>query len=134
MNRCRGTLRMRSNTRGSAMPCSCSRCTQRARARAQVMPIPLKRGPSMKLLKLEPALELVQSRVARQIDLQRRDGRETVGNRMKIGARPGILAGAGGSHPIHVAASRVLGGDDRHGAMAAGEARYLRGAHVAGGS
>src|SRR5476651_1828646 len=105
------------------MPCSRSRCTSRSRVRAEVMPIPLRRGPSVKLLKLEPALEFGQSRVARQIDLQGSDGRETLGNGVKIGARTRVLTVPRGSHPIHVAAARVLGGHNRFAAVPAAEAR-----------
>src|ERR1017187_8786181 len=107
------------------MPCSCSRCTSRSRVRADVMPMPLRRGPSVKLLKLESALEFGKSRVARQIDLQWRDGRETPGNGVKIRARTRVLTGTRGSHPVHVAAARVLGGHNRFAAMPAAEARDL---------
>src|SRR5277367_3846635 len=112
MNKCRGTLRIRSNTRASVMPCSCRRCTKRSRVRAEVMPIPLSRGPSMKLLMREPLLQFGQSRMARQIDLQRRDGREAFGHGVKIRAGSGVLACPGVAHPVDVAAARVLRLDD----------------------
>src|SRR5271168_4978813 len=125
MNRCRGTLRIRSSTRRSVIPCSCKRCTRRSRVRADVMPIPLSRGPSMKLLNLEPFLQLRYRRMARQVDLQRSDGGESLRDGMKIRARSGILAGTGVAHPVDAAAPRVLGLHDRLAAVTAAEARHL---------
>src|SRR3982075_1313681 len=125
MNRCRGTLRIRSSTRRSVIPCSCKRCTRRSRVRAQVMPIPLRRGPSMKLLKLEPLLQFGQSGMTRQIDLQRSDGRKAFGHGMKIRPGPGVLAGTGVSHPVDIAAPGIFRLDDRLAAMAAAEPRHL---------
>src|SRR5450631_165980 len=90
------------------MPWSCSRCTNRSRVRAEVMPIPLRRGPSIKLLKFQPTLQLGQRRMTRQVDLQRRDGCITLRDRMKVGAGPCVLARAGGSDPIDISATRVL--------------------------
>src|SRR5579863_5635669 len=125
MNKCRGTFRMRSSTRGSEIPCSCRRCTRRSRVRAEVMPIPLRRGPSMKLLKLEPFRKFGQRRVTRQIDLQRRNGCKSIGHGMEIGAGSRVLTGARIAHPVHVAASGIFGLDDRLAAMPAAEARDL---------
>src|SRR6266404_7976039 len=99
------------------MPCSCKRCTRRSRVRAEVMPMPLSRGPSMKLLKVEPPLQFGQSGVTCQIDLQRRDGCKALGDGMKIGAGSGVLALTGVAHPVHIAASRVLRLHDRLAAM-----------------
>src|ERR1035441_3299326 len=114
------------------MPCSRSASTSRSRVRADVMPMPLRRGPSVKLLKLEPALEFGQSRVARQIDLQGSDGREAFGDGVKIGARTRILTGARGSHPEHISAARILGGHNRFAAMPAAEARDFDAAQFTG--
>src|ERR1700730_14169970 len=125
MNRCRGTLRIRSSTRRSVIPCSCRRCTSRSRVRAEVMPIPLRRGPSMKLLKLEPLLQFGQSGMTRQIDLQGSDGRKASGHGMEIRTGSCVLAGAGVSHPIDVAAPRIFRLHDRLSAMPAAESRYL---------
>src|ERR1700730_11485844 len=124
MNRCRGTFRIRSSTRRSVMPCSCKRCTRRSRVRAEVMPIPLSRGPSMKLLKVEPLLQIGQSGMTLQIDLQGRDGREALGHGMKIRAGSGVLAGTGIAHPIDIAASRIFRLHDRLAAMTAAEPRH----------
>src|SRR5271170_6153653 len=130
MNRCRGTLRTRSRIRRSAIPCSCSRCTSRSRVRADVMPMPLRRGPSMKLLKIEPPLEAQQRVMARQIDLQRRDRREPFSDSVKVRARPRVLTGAGIAHPVYVAAPRILRLDDGLGAVPAAQAGYLDAAQL----
>src|SRR5208337_4834290 len=106
------------------MPCSCSRCTNRSRVRAEVIPMPLRRGSSMKLLKRKPTLEFGQRHVPRQIDLQRRDGGKALRDRVKVRARSRILALARGSDPIHIAAARVLGAHDRFAAMARTEPRH----------
>src|SRR5580700_7891503 len=131
MNRCRGTFRMRSSTRGSEIPCSCRRCTRRSRVRADVMPIPLRRGPSMKLLKLEPFRKFRQRRMTRQIDLQRGNGRKPFGHGMEIRAGSCVLTGPGIAHPVYVAASGILGLDDRLAAMPAAEAGHLDAAQLA---
>src|ERR1700688_1567831 len=125
MNKCRGTLRIRSSTLRSVMPCSCKRCTRGSRVRAEVMPIPLRRGPSMKLLKLEPLLQFGQSGMTGQIDLQGSDGCETLGDRMKIRTGSGILAGPGVAHPVDIAAARIFRLHDRLAAVAAAEPRHL---------
>src|SRR3984957_13545458 len=125
MNKCRGTLRIRSSTRRSIMPCSCKRCTKRSRVRAEVMPIPLRRGPSMKLLKLEPLLQFGQSGMSRQIDLQGSDGRKAFRHGMKIRAWSGVLAGAGVAHPVDIAAPRIFRLHDRLAAVAAAKPRHL---------
>src|SRR3984957_12151316 len=122
MNRCLGTLRMRSSTRRSTIPWSCRRCTRRSRVRAEVMPMPLSRGPSMKLLKLEPFLQLGQRRVTGQIHLQGSDRGKPFGHGMKIRARPCVLAIAGITHPVHIAPPRILCPHDGLAAMAAAEA------------
>src|SRR6202051_163347 len=125
MNKCRGTFRIRSSTRRSVIPCSCRRCTRRSRVRAEVMPIPLSRGPSMKLLKLEPLLQFGQSGVAGQIDLPGSDGGKTFGAGLKIRAGPRVLTGTGVAPPVDIAASRVFRLHDRLAAMAAAEPRHL---------
>src|ERR1700722_10172824 len=125
MNRWRGTFRIRSSTRLSAIPCSWSRCTSRSRVRAEVMPIPLSRGPSMKLLKFQPLLHCGYCRMARQIDLQGSDGRIPVRHGMKVRARSRILAGTGVTHPIDIAAARIFRLHDRLAAMAAAQASHL---------
>src|SRR5271165_3972265 len=130
MNRCRGTLRMRSRIRRSAIPCSCSRCTSRSRVRAEVMPMPLKRGPSMKLVKIEPPLEIRKRRMAGQIDLQRSDGRITLRDSVEVRAGARVLSGACIAHPVYVAAARILHFDDGLGAMPAAEARHLDAAQL----
>src|SRR5271167_125459 len=124
MNRCRGTLRMRSRIRRSAIPCSCRRSTSRSRVRADVMPMPLRRGPSMKLVKIKPPLEVGQGCMASQIDLQRSYGREPFSNGVKIRAGPGVLPGARVANPVYVAAARVLRPDDGLGAMPAAQPSY----------
>src|SRR5258707_15084109 len=85
------------------------------------MPIPLSRGPSMKLLKVEPLLQFGQSGMTRQIDLQGRDGREALGHGMKIRAGSGVLARTGMSHPVDIAASPILPLHDRLFAMTTAE-------------
>src|SRR5258708_3369795 len=130
MNKCRGTLRIRSSTRRSLMPCSCRRCTSRSRVRAEVMPMPLSRGPSMKLLKLEPLLQFGQSGVTGQVDLQWSDGRKAFGHRMKIRAGPGVLPVTGITHPLDIATARILGLDDGLAAMPAAEASHLDAAQL----
>src|ERR1700722_389218 len=122
MNKCRGTFWIRSSTRRSMIPCSCRRCTSRSRVRAEVMPMPLSRGPSMKLFKLEPLLQFGQSGMPGQIDLQGRDGREALGHGMKIRTGSGVLARSGVAHPVDIAAARILGLHDGLAAMAAAEA------------
>src|SRR6202167_4117563 len=131
MNRCLGTLRIRSSTRRSTIPCSCRRCTRRSRVRAEVMPMPLRRGPSIKLLNLEPSFEIDQCRMPRQIDLQRRDGSVPLRHGVKVRARTRVLPGAGISHPIHVAAPRVLRLDDGLRTMPAPQPSYLDAAQLA---
>src|SRR5271165_5173118 len=93
--------------------------------------MPLRRGPSMKLLKRQPAFEFGQRRVPRQVDLQRSDGGKAFGNRMKIGARTRILPLARRSNPVHIASARVFGAHDRLTAMARAEARYSNSAQLA---
>src|SRR5580704_9306370 len=117
MNRCRGTFWIRSSTRRSTIPCSCRRCTKRSRVRAEVMPMPLSRGPSMKLFKLEPLLQFGQSGMTGQVDLQGSDGCKAFGHGMEIRARAGVLTGPGIAHPVDIAAARVLGLDDGFAAM-----------------
>src|SRR5260370_7680088 len=87
------------------------------------MPVPRRRGPSMKLLKVEPLLQFGQSGMTRQIDLQGRDGREALGHGMKIRAGSGVLARTGISHPVDIAASRILRLHDRLAAMTAAAPR-----------
>src|SRR5271167_1543991 len=100
------------------MPCSCRRCTSRSRVRADVMPIPLKREPSTAaLLELEPALDFGERGMPGQVDLQRRDRRETRGDRVKVGARTGVLTGARRADPKHILTARVLRAHDRLAAM-----------------
>src|ERR1700728_647724 len=130
MNKCRGTLRIRSSTRRSTIPCSCRRCTRRSRVRAEVMPMPLSRGPSMKLLKLEPFVQLRQRRMTGQIDLQGRDRGKPFCHGMEIRARSGILATAGIAHPVHVAPSRIFCLHDGLAAMTAAEACHLEAAEL----
>jgi hypothetical protein len=60
--------------------------------------MPLSRGPSMKLLKLEPFVQLGQRRMTGQIDLQGSDGSKPFRHGMEIRARSGILATAGIAH------------------------------------
>src|SRR5271163_268465 len=108
MNRCRGTLRMRSRIRRSEIPCCCRRNTSRSRVRADVMPMPLRRGPSRKLVKIKPPLEVGQGGMAGQIDLQRSYGRVPFSDGVKIRTGPGVLPGAGVANPADVAAARVL--------------------------
>src|ERR1700685_1351729 len=130
MNRCRGTLLLRSRMRRSAMPCSCSRSTSRSRVRAEVMPMPLKRGPSMKLVKIEPPLETYERVMASQVDLQRSYGREPFRNGVKVRARPCVLSRTRIANPVYVAAARILRFDDGLGAVPAAEARHLDAAQL----
>src|ERR1700689_179147 len=112
------------------MPCSCNRCTKRSRVRAEVMPIPLRRGPSIKLLNLEPAFEVDQGSMPRQVNLQRRDGSVALRHSVKICARTRVLAGAGISHPIHLAPARVQCLDDGLRAVTVAEPRHLDAAQL----
>src|ERR1700693_1012807 len=125
MNRCRGTFRIRSSTLRSVIPCSCRRCTRRSRVRAEVMPIPLSRGPSMKLLKLEPLLQFGQSGMTRQIDLQGSDGRKDFAHALKIRAPSGVLSGADVPIPLDIAAPRFFRIHDRVVAVVDAEPRHL---------
>ncbi len=68
--------------------------------------------------------------MARQIDLQRSDGREPFCNGVKVRARPCVLSGTRISHPVDVAAARILGLDDGLGAVPAAEARHLDAAQL----
>src|SRR5258708_882703 len=99
------------------MPCSCSRCTNRSRVRAEVMPMPLRRGPSIKLLNLEPAPKIVERRMARQVDLQGCNRSVPLGHRMKVRARSGILPRAGIAHPIYLPSPRIFRSDNGLGAV-----------------
>src|SRR5580692_5524198 len=131
MNRCLGTLRTRSSTRRSTIPCSCRRCTGRSRVRAEVMPMPLSRGPSMKLLKLEPFLQLGQRCMTGQIDLQGSDGGKPFRHGMEVRARSRVLAIAGIADPVHIAPPRIFCPHDGLAAMAAAEAGHLEAAELA---
>ena len=111
---------------GSAMPCSCSRCTSRSRVRAEVMPIPLRRGPSMKLLKLDShrcssgsAAWRVKSICSGVMEAK------PCAIAWKSVPGPGVLTVAGSAHPVHIAAPRILGRHDGLAAMAVAEARDL---------
>src|SRR5438552_13894905 len=95
-----------------------------SRVRADVMPMPDIRGPSMDLLNPEPSAEFRQRRVPGQVDLQRRDRGVPFGDGVKVRAGPGILAGAGIAHPIYLPAPRVARPHDGLAAMAVAKASH----------
>ncbi len=129
---------MRSSTSLSVMPCSRSRATSRSRVRADVMPMPLTllwsftcaasaahsvRPPSHSPISVE-------RRMARQVDLQRRDRHVAIGDGMEVRALARVRALAGRPHPVHRAAARI--GRAQHGrrAMPVPEARRLEAAQL----
>ena len=61
----------------------------------------------------QPAREIGQRSVPREIDRQRRDGDPTTRDRVEIRALAGILAWACGADPVHRMAFRVRGPDHR---------------------
>src|SRR5690606_40172807 len=102
-------------------------CTSRSRVRAEVMPMPEKRT-SATWPPVEPLSHAAERRMARQVDLQRRDRHEALADGVEIGTRPRFLPRAGRTDPEHRPAPRVARAADRLGAMPVTEARGATGA------
>ena len=74
------------------MPWSRRRCTSRSRVRAEVMPMPAKRGSvGHGCTPVEPFATLVERRMAGEVRLQRRHRDEPLRDRVEVGARARLL-------------------------------------------
>src|SRR4029077_3118027 len=117
----RGTAFIAASTTSSRMPSARSRSTILARVRVEVIPMPDSLSSRVTIVAppiadfastREPLRDGRQFVAVRQIDLQRRERRVALIDRVEIRAFARIGCAARGADPVHGFAARILADDD----------------------
>src|SRR5262245_10168787 len=122
------------------MPLSRRRSTRRSRTRCDVIPEPMASGCNRMRSVMprapgrgwddDPAGDLLERVVARQVDLDRRDRNVAGPHGVEIRTGARVLLGASRADPPPLAAARVLLRDAGFGTMPVAQARDFESAHV----